>query len=165
MGKMFSEEDIKRIAATEDPALLTLEERRMKQLIPTMAKKGQVLNPNGRPKGSISWSTKVRKLMEDEDFLKTILSGTPKQWEGIVEKTPGSIIAAGIVANATQMIGESVKSGKPINKDLRDIIELLNKIGYGEKVVHEAGESFFEKAKFEFNVVETPKLEDIAKED
>ena len=75
------------------------------------------------------------------------------------------MIAAGIVAGATKEIAKSVAENKPISKEVRDLVDLLNKIGYGEKVVHEAGETFFDKANISFNVVSTPTLEEIKDKD
>lgn len=161
MGKVYSKEDIERIANT-DPELLTPQERGMKNLIPTMAVKGgPSTNPRGNYKRTPNLGGRIRKLMENEDFLKTILKSTPSQWKDIVDKTPGSIIAAGIVSAATKEIAKVVSDGKPVSKELRDLIDLLNKVGYGEKVVHEAGDSFFEKANINFNVISTPTLEEI----
>jgi len=161
MGKTFSKEDIERIANT-DPELLTPQERGMKNLIPTMAVKGGPSpNPRGNYKRTPNFGGRIRKLMEDENFLNTILKSTPGQWKDIVDKTPSAIIAAGIVSSATKEVAKAVSDGKPVSKELRDLIDLLNKVAYGEKVVHEAGDSFFEKANINFNVIPTPTLEEI----
>ena len=165
MGKKYSKEDIERIKNTPDD-LLTSEERKFKNIIPTIGYKGMPpTNPRGNWKKTPSFSSKVRKLMNDEEFLKTILKSTPSQWQGIVDNTPASMIAAGIVAGATKEIAKSVAENKPISKEVRDLVDLLNKIGYGEKVVHEAGETFFDKANISFNVVSTPTLEEIKDKD
>lgn len=165
MGKKYSKEDIERIANTPSD-LLTPEERGFKNIIPTIGYKGMPpTNPRGNWKKTPQLGTRVRKLMEDEDFLGTILKSTPGQWKGIVDKTPAAIIAAGIVAGATKEIAKAVAENKPISKEVRDLVDLLNKIGYGEKVVHEAGETFFDKATISFNVVSTPTLEEIKDKD
>ena len=165
MGKKYSKEDIERIAST--PAdLLTPEERRFKNIIPTIGYKGMPpTNPRGNWKKTPNFGARVRKLMNDEEFLKTILKSTPAQWQGIVDNTPASMIAAGIVAGATKEIAKAVAENKPISKEIRDLVDLLNKIGYGEKVVHKAGETFFDKANISFNVVSTPTLEEIKDKD
>lgn len=164
MGKKYSKEDIERIANT-DPELLTPEERGFKNIIPTIGYKGMPpANPRGNWKKTPNFGHRVRKLMEDEELLSTILKSTPNQWKGIVDKTPAAVIAAAIVSNVTKEVAKSLSSDKPISKDVRDLVELLNKIGYGDKVVHEAGDTFFDKANISFSVVKTPTLEEIQNE-
>lgn len=46
------------------------------------AKKGEVRNPKGRPVGSLSLETRIRKLLESKDLPKPILSAIRTQCGG-----------------------------------------------------------------------------------
>lgn len=130
---------------------LTPQEKRLKNLHPW--KKGQSGNPKGYKKGQKHWSTIFKRLMADPDFLKTVISSTPAEWQNIVDDTPADIIAAGVIASVVRDISEATNRGKSLDKNTRDAIELLNKLGYGEKQVHELDQGFFEQAQINFNVV------------
>ena len=130
---------------------LTPEERRLKNLHPW--KKGQSGNPKGMKKGTKHWSTIFKRLMGDPDLLHTIISSTPSEWQGIVGDAPAEVIAASVIASVLRDVSESMSKGKSLDKNTRDAIELLNKLGYGEKQVHEVDKSFFDQAQITFNVV------------
>lgn len=116
----------------------------------------------GRKKGSRNFSTSFRKLMTNEKFAKSIIGKTPEQWEGIVDNIPTDVIAAVVVAKIQQAaVTEMVENpGVPPSKELRESILLLNKLGYGEKVVIEPEESVFERVNLNFNVVQSARTED-----
>lgn len=130
---------------------LTPEEKRLKNLHPW--KKGQSGNPNGKKKGTKNWSTIFKRLMGDPDFLHTVISSVPSEWQDVVGDAPSEVIAAGVIASVLRDISESTNKGKSLDKNTRDAIDLLNKLGYGEKQVHEVDKSFFEQAQINFNVV------------
>ena len=142
---------------------LTSEERRLRNLNPFP--KGVSGNPKGRKKGVKNWSTHFRKLMGDPDFLRTVIKSTPDDWQNIVGDTPADVIAAGIVGNALQEIAKTIKDGK-LSREAKEVISLLNKLGYGDKVVHEADEesSFFTAPIFQYNVITGDKEEESAEE-
>lgn len=50
-----------------------------KNLIP--AKKGEVRNPNGKPKGTLHLSTHIRNMLEDEEFQAQFVSPDGKKVE------------------------------------------------------------------------------------
>lgn len=133
---------------------LTPKEKKLVNLNPI--KKGEVRNPNGRTKGTKNWSTYFKKLMEDEEFLGTIISSLPSQWNGIVEKYPASVIAAGLIASTTRQVAESVAQNKPIDEHTLKMIDRVQRIGYGEtknvNVDTEEG-SIFDRVNFNFTVV------------
>ena len=98
--------------------------------------------------------------MGDEEFLNTIISQLPRQWEGVVDKYPASVIAAGLIATATQQVAKSIAEGKPVDEQTLKIIDRISKIGYGEtkNVNVDAEENgFFDKVNFNFTVVEDRK--------
>ena len=146
----YTKEDIKAMQK-QDPATLTPQERRLANLHPI--EKGEVRNPKGKPKGVKSWSTHFKKLMGDEEFLKTIISSTPKEWDGIVGDYPADVIAAGVIATVTREVAEAVINQRPLSEATTRSIALLNKIGFGEKVVVDAEEGFFDKPVINFTVV------------
>ena len=139
----------------EDPANLSPKERRLANLKPIQ--KGEVRNPKGRGKGVKNWSTHFKKLMGDEQLMKSIISSKPSDWDGIVEDCPADVIAAGLISVVLRSVSEAVSQGKPLDYKTTKAIELLNKLGYGEKVVMDTDEGFFDKTQVVFNVVEDRK--------
>lgn len=149
---MATKEEIQALAAKPYNEL-TPEERRLVNLNKGFWEKGQSGNPKGPKKGCRNWSTIFHKLMGNEDFLHTIVKSLPKNWQDIVEDTPAELIAAGLVATIAKGVAKSLKEEKPLPKDIRDAITLLNKIGYGDKVVHETDGGFMTAPIIKYEVV------------
>lgn len=82
-------------------------------LIP--AKKGEVRNPKGKPKGTKHLSTHIRELMSDENFTITLLNG--EEFKG---RPMDAIVKTAILKAA---------NGEP------QAMEWLAKHGYGTKVI------------------------------
>lgn len=161
--KKYTKQDIERLRAIKDsdPSKLKPEEIKYANLHPI--EKGEVRNPEGRKKGTKNWHTHFQNLMGDEKFLSTIISQLPKQWEGVVEKYPASVIAAGLIATATQQVAKSIAEGKPVDEATLKIIDRIQRIGYGEtknvNIDSQEG-GFFEKVNFNFSVVPDRPKED-----
>ena len=91
------------------------------------------------------WSVKVRTLLEDKELTATMLNRKklPKWLNPLIEgeelPTPSEVIAATLMAKA--MTG-----------DVR-AIEELRKMGFGDKVTIDAGESFFNKDAIKLEIV------------
>ena len=143
----------------ENPELLTARERSLANLHPV--EKGE-RRGTGRPKGVKNWSTHFKKLMGDEEFLKTIIKQSPKEWNGIVGEYPADVIAAGIITIVTKEVARCVAEGKPLSNATQRSIDLLNRISYGEKKVMDIDEDsgFFDKTNIIFNVVPDRKTEE-----
>ena len=160
MEKKYTREDIEELKK-KDPSELTPYERGLANLQPN--KKGETGDKHlgGRRKGTPNWSTYFKRLMGDEDFLSTIISQLPKQWEGVVDKYPASVIAAGLIATATQQVAKSIAEGKPVDEQTLKIIDRISKIGYGDKVVHDMEDNgFFEHTKITYEVLPGRKREE-----
>lgn len=150
MKGKYTREDIEAFKK-EDPANLTVEQRRLANLKPT--KPGEVRNPTG--KTSIPWSTYFKRLMNNEEFLNTIISSLPKEWNDIVDKTPASVLAAGLIAVATRDVAKKVANGEQIDEKTLRLLDRIKDIGYGDKVTHEIEENgFFDHTKITFQVVQ-----------
>lgn len=155
MEKKYTAQDIEELKK-KDPSELTPYERGLANLRPN--KKGETGEKHlgSRKKGTPNWATHFKRLMGDEKFLASIISQTPKQWEGIVEKCPASVIAAGLIASVTQSVAKAIAEGKPIDKSTLEMIDRISRIGYGENkninVDTEEG-GFFDRVNFNFNVV------------
>lgn len=151
----YTREDIEALKKIRDenPELLTPEERGLANLTPI--KKGEIKNPKGRGKGVKNWSSHFKKLMGDEDFLKTIIKSNPKEWDGIVGEYPADVIAAGIIATVTREVSKAVVEGKPLSMATTRSIDLLNKLGFGEQknITLDDSEGFFEKTNITFTVL------------
>lgn len=132
---------------------LTQEEQRLLNLSKTMIKPGEVRNPEGRKKGAINWSTRIKRLMGDERLLKSVISNLPSSWDDIVDDTPADVIGAAMIASVVREAAKSVAEGKPLDEQTLRTIDRISKIGYGDKVVMDAEDGFFEKTQINFNVV------------
>lgn len=130
---------------------LTPEQRRLRNLNPI--KNGEVRNPNGAKKGSKHWSTYFQKMMDDPEFFKTFVKSIPKEWTDIVDNSSAKAIAAAVVSSTTKKCLETAAKGGEIDKDTREMIALLNKVAYGDKVVYSTDDSFFNSPVINFNVV------------
>lgn len=130
---------------------LTSEERRLVNLSKGFFEKGH--SRGGKKKGCRNWATIFQKLMGDENFLHSIVSSLPKDWTDVVADTPADVIAAALIANVVRETAKCAQSDKPMSKDVRQAIALLNKIGYGDKIVHEDESGVFEKTTLNFRVV------------
>lgn len=90
-------------------------------LIP--AKKGEVRNPKGKPKGTLNWSTVVKRLLDDEEFYQKILATNKKspEWlKYIPTKNAAHAIASAMMVKA--MSGD------------KKAADWLRKTGFGDKV-------------------------------
>lgn len=145
---------------TQDPATLTPEQRRLRNLSPI--KNGEIKNPNGGKKGVKHWSTHFRKLMEDEEFFKTFISGVPKEWEDIIDNSAAKAIAAAVITSTSQRCMECLAKKEPLDKETREMVALLNKLGYGDKVVIEDvdGNSPFNRPALFFDVIPSKQPEE-----
>ena len=157
MGEKWTKEQIEELKR-KPYAELTSEERKIVNLNPI--KKGEVRNPNGRKKGSKNWATRFQKLMNDSEFLATIISHKPKEWDDIVGDTPAEVVAAAIIANTARNVAKSISSDAPLDRELQSQVKLLNDLGFGERVVHEAEDGFFDQVQFNFEVVPAKNKQD-----
>lgn len=89
-------------------------------LIP--AKKGEVRNPNGKPKGTKHWSTIVRKILNDKKLFEALIEGkqNPKWIASLPNRDASHAIATAMVVKAMQ--GD------------KQAAEWLRKTGYGDKL-------------------------------
>lgn len=78
-------------------------------------KPGEVRNPTGRPKGSVSLSTRIREMMNDENFVFKNNKG-----EVILEGKPMDVIVSQAMLRASK-------------GDMR-AFDMLGKYGFGSKV-------------------------------
>ena len=90
-------------------------------LIP--AKKGEVRNPNGRPKGVKNWHTIVQDILGDEELFQALLDSADRRpdWVEKLNKKNG---ATAIVAVMTLRALEGDKQAA----------EWLRKTGFGDKL-------------------------------
>lgn len=153
--KKYTRAEIEELAK-QDPSTLTLKERRLVNILPTMNKKGETGDKHygGRKPGTRNWDTMFRKLMNDDRFLDKMGLNIPPEWHDTVEKYPASVIAAGMITMAARDVVDSVNSGKKIDKATLDLLDRIAKFGYGDKVVHDIEKpSFFDRTEFHFNVI------------
>lgn len=158
--KKYTREDIEELKK-KDPNELTPREKGLINLQPNKPGETGDKHLGGRKKGTPNWSTHFKKLMGDEQFLNSIISSLPKQWEGVVDKYPASVIAAGLIASTTRRVAEAIVNNQAIDKETLEMIDRISKIGYGDKVIHDVDneDGFFEKVSFNFEVVPSKEQE------
>lgn len=158
-NRKYTVEEIEELKK-KDISELTPQERRLVNLRP-MRKGERSRNPKGRPVGIPSWSHYFKKFLNDEDFLNTVVSALPRNWEGIVEKTPASVIAAGLIAVATREVSKKVAGDEPIDEKTLRLIDRIKDIGYGDKITHEVeNNGFFDHDQIIFQVIDPKKKTD-----
>lgn len=112
--------------------------RAVDNLIP--AKKGEVRNPKGKPKGTKHIATWIQEMLNDEEFETTLLDSKT----GLVEYKGAPLKAIIKVA-----IHKSIHDPKTGNA----WAEWLGKHGWGNKLVHTLDEDLFDLKEFTIKVV------------
>lgn len=133
---------------------LTSHERQLINLKPV--REGDPKRANsGRKKGSVNWSVQFQRLMNDERMIEAIAHQVPKKWSGVVGQYPATVIAAGVITIATREVLKAMEQDKSLSIATLKTLELIGKLGYGDKVVHEADSEngFFNTAVFNFEVL------------
>lgn len=149
--RKYTAKDIEELKK-KDPSELTPKERGLANLRPI--KGDEPYRQVGRKKGVVNWSTQFQKLMNDERMLEAIARQQPKQWSGVVGQYPATVIAAGVITIATREVLKALEQDKNLSIATLKTLELIGKLGYGDKLVHETdGEGFFNRAVFNFEVV------------
>ena len=84
----------------------------------TPVKKGQVLNPNGRPKGALSKKTILNFLLFHADIDEMgIVKNKPDWWDKIKPKTIYEVMT---LAQATKAMSGDTNAYKAINDAMKD---------------------------------------------
>ena len=122
----------------------TPEEKRKQQLanLKPFEKGDARINRNGRKKGVKNWGKVVQDLLADEELLQKMMGS--KSLPAYAEMLPNKDAANIIVA--TMLI-------KAIQGDMQ-AANWLRKTGFGDKVMHDFDDGFFEKTKLKIEVVQ-----------
>ena len=91
--------------------------------------------------------------MDDTKIFQTFVKSLPKEWEGIIDNSSAKAIAAAVIATTTRKSLEKASKNEDFDKDTREMIALLHKIAYGDKITYSADDSFFNSPVINFNVV------------
>ncbi len=105
------------------------------------------------------WSQQVRRMLSDPDLTATMINQRkmPK-WINAFDTEAGQLPTPSEVIAATLM-------AKAMTGDVR-AIEELRKMGFGDKVTLDAGESFFNKSALKLEIVDTtPETKALAKQE
>lgn len=114
-------------------------------LIP--AKKGEIRNPKGKPKGTKHISTWIQEMLGDEEF-ETVLVDAQK---GAI-KYKGAPLKAIIKVAMHKAIHDKDKG--------QQWAEWLAKYGWGNKIVHDFEDDLFKEATMTINIVKANKQEE-----
>lgn len=99
------------------------------------------INRKGRPKGVKNWSTIVQQLLADEDLIDKVVGTKPAYWESLPSKNAANAIVVTMMIKAMQ--GD------------KNAAEWLRKSGYGDKLMHEFEDGFFQAQKIEVEIVDS----------
>ena len=157
MGKETSREEIEELAKKPREEL-TPHERSLVALLPLMNKPGctKETMKGGRKAGGHNWSWYFKKLMNDPDFMDTIMRTRPESWcqNEKYGDVPGEALAAGVITIVTKSVIEAMQKNQKLDQATLKTLEIIGKLGFGDKVTHELeGKSFFDKTELVFNVV------------
>ena len=98
------------------------------------------INRAGRPKGVKSWGTIVQTMLADEALLDKLVKNKPSYWNDLEQKNAANLIVATMLVKA--MSGDQKAA------------DWLRKTGFGDKLVHELEDGFFEKQKLTIEIVQ-----------
>ena len=129
---------------SEDP------EKRAKQIANLKSfPKGVSGNPKGRKPGIKNWGRVVQDLLADEELLEKMVGKgkLPEYVDLLPSKNGANIIVA------TMMI-------KAIQGDMK-AANWLRRTGFGEKMIHDFEDGFFEKSKLTIEIVEPKHSQEI----
>lgn len=130
---------------------MTPEEKREKKLanLKPFTKGDPRINRAGRKPGVKNWGKVVQDLLGDEELLKKIMGNKslPAYAETLPNKNAANIIVA------TMLI-------KAIQGDMQ-AANWLRRTGFGDKVLHDFEDGFFEKSKLTIKIVEPDHAKDL----
>ncbi len=116
-------------------------EKRAKQLanLRPFEKDDKRINRAGRKPGIRNWSTIVQNLLADEELLDKHLAKKPSYWNDLPNKNAANAIGMAMIIRA--MSGD------------KNSAEWLRKTGFGDKLIHDFEEGFFDKNTFTIEIV------------
>lgn len=88
----------------------------------------------------------VREILDDDTLVDKVIANQPEYWGRLPAKNGGYIIATVMMVKA---MGGDIKAA-----------EWIRKTGFGDKVLLESDNGFFQKDQFTIQVVQSKQLED-----
>lgn len=88
----------------------------------------------------------VREILDDDELVDKVVSNQPDYWQRLPNKNGGYIIATVMMVKA---MGGDIKAA-----------EWIRKTGFGDKVLLESDNGFFQKSDFTIQVIPSKQLED-----
>lgn len=88
----------------------------------------------------------VREILDDDTLIDKVVSNQPEYWQRLPNKNGGYIIATVMMVKA---MGGDIKAA-----------EWIRKTGFGDKVLLESDNGFFQRDEFTIKVVKAKELED-----
>lgn len=88
----------------------------------------------------------IREILDDETFVDAVVANQPGWWDKLPYKTAGYIMSS---VMAVKAMGGDIKAA-----------EWIAKRGFGDKVILESDNGFFQKSDFTIQVVPSKSLED-----
>lgn len=98
-----------------------------------------------KPKRPKNLDKIVREILDDETIIDKVVQNQPEYWSRLPSKNGGYVIATVMMVKA---MGGDIKAA-----------EWIRKTGYGDKVLLESDNGFFNKSEFTIHVVPTKELE------
>lgn len=88
----------------------------------------------------------VRSILDDDTLVDKVITNQPEYWDSLPTKNGGYIIATEMMVKA---MGGDIKAA-----------EWIRKTGFGDKVLLESENGFFEKTDFTIQVVPSKQIDD-----
>ena len=107
---------------------------------------GIYVAPVVKPKRPRNLDKIVREILSDDDLIDKVVANQPEYWQRLPSKSGGYIIATVMMVKA---MGGDIKAA-----------EWIRKTGFGDKVLLESDNGFFQKSEFTIQVVPSQHLDD-----
>lgn len=99
-----------------------------------------------KPKRPRNLDKIVREILDDDTLVDKVIANQPEYWGRLPNKNGAYIIATVMMVKA---MGGDIKAA-----------EWIRKTGYGDKVLLDTGDGFFDKSEFTIQVVPSKQLDD-----
>lgn len=116
----------------------------LKRLVETGQIEPAALAP--KPKRPKNLDKIVREILDDDTIIDKVVQNQPEYWQRLPVKNGGYVIATVMMVKA---MGGDIKAA-----------EWIRKTGFGDKVLLESDNGFFNKSEFTIQVLPTKQLED-----
>lgn len=144
MSKETPEERKQRLSKQLEKARAVAKQKR--EEIKAQKEQGVYVEPEKKAKRPKHLDKIIREILDDETLIDKVVANQPEYWSRIPVKNGGYIISTVMMVKA---MGGDIKAA-----------EWIRKTGFGDKVMLESENGFFQRSDFTIQVVPSKALED-----